>query len=472
MRIFLLIIFLTLHLKVFSQVEDSSAKKLPNIVLIVANGHGVTDLGCYGNLSVSTSSIDKLASEGIRFYNFFDVSACRSSNFAVILTGMYGHASGQYGQAFGANHFSVFGDIKNLTWYLKKAGYRTARTGIFPLQDDSCFEFDNIIGQNSDYRNTFTMAENCTGFIAEKRQSPFFLLFCPADPDRSYEDIDISGVKSDRFGNREEGYDGVIPKFYNPDKMNFPGYIPDFKGSHQEYSQYAQSVTRLDLGIGRLMFILHKNERWDNTLVIYLSSTGPSFPGVQNNLYLNDLKLPLIVKLPYIHKKNEASRMMVSCINIMPTILDFSGALPSDNSIQGRSLKQMLVQGDSSGWDEIYASHTFDDITSYYPMRSIINRNYQLIWNIAWKLPYNMGEKYKTSATWSDIISNSDSLILGRHLNEFVNRPEFELYDIKNDPAEIVNLSSNPLYIGILEELKLKIKDFQVRTNDPWIICK
>src|SRR5208283_1287333 len=88
-------------LMVFSQESDTTVKTLPNIVVIISNGHGAGDAGCYGNKSINTPNIDKLADNGIRMDYAYDASACNSSNFSVILTGMMCHATGQYGEAYG-----------------------------------------------------------------------------------------------------------------------------------------------------------------------------------------------------------------------------------------------------------------------------------------------------------------------------------------------------------------------------------
>jgi len=62
------------------------------------------------------------------------------------------------------------------------------------------------------------------------------------------------------------------------------------------------------------------------------------------------------------------------------------------------------------------------------------------------------------------------SLARSASIKNFMQRNEFELYDLIADPDEIKNLASNPEYTGILDDLKSKLKGFQVKTNDPWVI--
>jgi N-sulfoglucosamine sulfohydrolase len=257
---------------------------------------------------------------------------------------------------------------------------------------------------------------------------------------------------------------------YIQGKLVLPFYIPDINESREEYAQYAQAVSRLDLGIGRLLELLHKSGQWEQTVVIYLSSTGPDFPGVQNNMDEENLHMPLLIKPAFYNQKNRVCDAMVSMVDVLPSILDISGVLYGDELLHGRSFGKVMFEAHPDSWDEVYASHTFDEITAYYPMRSIENRQYKLIWNIAWPLTYPLSNSIRTSATWHGIVTSKNPEILGKSLNFFFHRPEFELYDLLKDPQEIYNQADNPENREIFESLKRKLKDFLVRTNDPWIV--
>jgi len=101
---------------------------------------------------------------------------------------------------------------------------------------------------------------------------------------------------------------------------------------------------------------------------------------------------------------------MINWADLPPAILDFAevykpeilseylpenekklrakGAVPVFKHFHGKSSKQVMETGDVSGWDETCASHTFHEITMYYPMRVAMDRKYKLIWNIAYGLEY------------------------------------------------------------------------------------
>jgi len=75
-------------------------------------------------------------------------------------------------------------------------------------------------------------------------------------------------------------------------------YLPDSPESRAELAQYYQSVTRVDRGVERLIDILKENNKYDNTLIIYISDNGMAFPGAKTTIYEPGIQLPCIVRLP------------------------------------------------------------------------------------------------------------------------------------------------------------------------------
>ena len=111
--------------------------------------------------------------------------------------------------------------------------------------------------------------------------------------------------------------------------------------------------------------------------------------------------------------------------------------LADTHGLHGRSFLPVLDQENPEGWDEICASHTFHEIQMYYPMRVVRNRNYKLIWNIAWPLPYPFASDLWAAATWQYVYKQGmDTPYGSRTVREYIHRPEFELYDMKSDPWE------------------------------------
>jgi len=473
--------------------ENGEAKKirrskLPNIVLIVADDHGTNDLGCYGNAAVKTPNLDYLASEGIRFTKAHCTSASCSASRSVILTGLYNHANGHFGHQHHYHHFSAFDHVYSLPVYLEElAGYRTGRIGKYHVAPEKVFRFQEVMHANQ--RNPVAMADSCVAFIQENKNNPFFLYFCTSDPHRA-KPINDQPLAPDSFGNVKGGHEGVEESYFTTEDVIVPPYLPESGACREELAQYYQSVARVDFGLGKLFSHLKDAGVWDHTVIIYISDNGIAFAGAKTTVYQPGINLPCLIKNADGSHAGEVSDALINWADLTPTILDLAGVLPEANnlmkqrvddpelnwnntanaSLQGRSFKSVLENVNEAGWDETYASHTFHEITMYYPMKSVITRKYKLIWNIAWQLPYPHASDLWASSTWQVALKNGTGMYAGRSIDNFTHRSEFELYDLENDPYETRNLAGNEAYADELEALKDKIYAFQERTNDPWIL--
>jgi N-sulfoglucosamine sulfohydrolase len=230
------------------------------------------------------------------------------------------------------------------------------------------------------------------------------------------------------------------------------------------------SVQRADRGLVRLIELLKETGRWEETIIVYLSDNGAPFPGAKTNLCDPGIKLPCIIRYPHQRTPGKACNAMVSWTDITPTILDMAGATPKDCKFHGRSIKPILDKDDDPEWDCIYASQCFHEITMYYPMRAVRTRHYKLIYNISYPLEFPIAADLWKSETWQSDLKRKEKHLGKRTLDAYLNRPEFELYDLKNDPDEIVNLAGDLKYKDVFEQLKQKIVTFQKETEDPWYI--
>jgi len=161
---------------------------------------------------------------------------------------------------------------------------------------------------------------------------------------------------------------------------------------------------------------------------------------------------------------------MVSWVDLAPTILDMAKIDFKKEQFHGKSFDAILDKSKVEGWDEIYASHTFHEITMYYPMRVVRSKNYKLIWNIAYPLEYPFASDLWASSTWQSIYKNDIEYIGPKTVKEYLFRPEFELYDLEKDSDELNNLAYKKDFEKTLEAMKTKMKDFQRKTQDPWAI--
>lgn len=444
-------------LAIFGMLASSSAFAQPrNVVMFVADDHGAEAFGAYGNPVVKTPSLDKLAAEGVRFTHAFATTASCSASRSVILSGVHNHRTGQYGHEHEYHHFQAFENVRTLPVMLAEAGYRTARGGKFHVAPESAYKFQRVL-----------KLPEVESFIRQDGGKPFFLYYATNEPHRPF---------------RHDVEDRVDPK-----QVIVPDWLPDLPEVREELALYYASVRSVDKTFGRIVDALKRTGTYENTLILYLSDNGAAFPGSKTNVYEPGIRLPLVVKMPGSRRGGAVNGAMVSWVDLVPTVLQFAGvkvapppASPKPVSpgnfinetpaIQGRSFLDVLEQEQPRGWDEIYASHTFHEITMYYPMRVVRTRTHKLIWNIAHPLPYPFASDLQASKTWQAVISRGLPKLGPRTTKVYVQRPQFELYDLTKDPLESTNLSADPAHAGVLAELKAKLKAFQARTGDPWIL--
>jgi N-sulfoglucosamine sulfohydrolase len=228
---------------------------------------------------------------------------------------------------------------------------------------------------------------------------------------------------------------------FDPKELPVPPFLPDTPECRAELAEFYESTARLDHGIGLILKVLEETKKLDNTLVIFLSDNGIPFPGAKTTLYDAGVNLPLIVKKP--GQKPCVTDAMASWTDIAPTILDWAGVKPPAN-LPGRSILPVLEQEKSTGWDEIYSSHQFHEITMYYPMRMVRTRTHKYILNIAHGLEYPSASDLWASPTWQGVIKRGDKMYGAREFHAYLHRPKEELYDLRSDPNEVKNLTAVP----------------------------
>lgn len=444
-----------LMLSVLAMLASPARAADRNVVLFVADDHGAEALGAYGNRVVKTPGLDRFASEGVRFTHAFATTASCSASRSVLLTGVHNHRNGQYGHEHEYHHFSAFPNVRSLPVQLAEAGYRTARGGKFHVAPESVFRFQQTI--------TLPTLE---AFIKADAAKPFFVYYATNEPHRPF---------------RHDAEDRVDPR-----SVIVPPWLPDIPEVRDELALYYASVRKTDKAFEMLVDTLKRTGTYEETLIVYLSDNGAPFPGSKTNVYEPGIRLPLIVKKPGQARRGSVNAAMISWVDITPTILDFAGvptaARPPSRpvgpgrftnespAIQGRSFLGILEQEQPAGWDEVFASHTFHEITMYYPMRVVRTRTHKLIWNIAHALPYPFASDLFESKSWQGALARQLTTFGPRTVQAYTQRPAFELYDLERDPLEATNLAVDPKHAQLLAELKARIKAFQERTGDPWVI--
>jgi N-sulfoglucosamine sulfohydrolase len=442
----------------------NAAQPNKNVVLIVADDLGL-QLGAYGDPHKATPRLDKFAQSAVKFTQARCTTASCSASRSVILTGLQNHSNGQFGHQHMPADFHTHQNIQSLPLLLKNDGYRVARAGKLHVQPDSVYPFDTVYGQKlpGGPHNTVGLADSVKPLLEEKSKQPFFLYFCPIDPHRA----------AKGFGN-DHSMPGVDQMQFDPAKITLPKFLPDTPAARSEWADYLQAVNRLDQGVGRLLDLISQTGHDKDTLVIFMSDNGPPFPGAKTSHYEPGVRLPLLIRQPESDFQPGDCNALVTWADIFPTILSFTATPAPDPAkgylLHGRSVFEWIKNPANPDFiGHVFLSHTFHEIQMYYPMRTVINGQFKLIHNLAWPLEVPSASDLFDSLTWQDVLNRDLPTYGPRSTKQLRHRPEWELYDLQNDPDESKNLATNAAYQATINRLKLQLRKFQEQTKDPWL---
>ncbi|MEM9283786.1 MAG: sulfatase [Verrucomicrobiota bacterium] len=474
-----------------------------NVIFIITDDESPT-LGCYGDPIAKTPAIDAIAADGTVFLNAFATTASCSASRSVVMSGLHNHLNGQYGHQHSYHKFESYKSVVSLSLprVMANAGYRTGHIGKYHVGPEQVYRYETYMKGNT--RNPVQMAEVSRDFITAESDKPFFLYFATSDPHRGggSDENAASELKPDLFGNKPArgSHDGVEEIFYDPAEVPIPHFLTDTPETREELAHYYQSVSRIDQGVGRLVEILKENDLYDKTMIVFTSDHGMAFSGGKTTVYEGGLRVPFVVRNPYEENRGVKQSGMISHIDITPSLLDFAGGLdPNTNApiklvkaaqfwkdfpevkkdnlgkpleqYHGKSWIPILGQPDAEHWDTIFASHTFHEIQMYYPMRVVRDKDYKLIWNIAHPLPYPFASDLWVASSFQAQYQKSLDAPYGqRTVGEYIHRPQFELFQIGEDPYESKNVASDPAHREALIRMQEKMKAFQREMNDPWIM--
>lgn len=411
--------------------------------------------GAYGDRAAKTPNLDRLAEEGVRFTHGFSTTASCSPSRSVMMTGLHTHANGQYGLGHADHNFSMKPDVVPLPRRLKDHGYATGVIGKLHVNAPRGFGWD--LDKQSGARSVYEMAQQARSFIQNSGGRPWYLHVGYSDPHRA------------GAGFANQPYPGVTANRFDPAKVPVPSFLPDNPAVRAELAEYYESANRLDQGVGFMLDVLRETQQIDNTLVVFVSDNGIPFPNAKTNLYEAGTRLPFIVRAPRQTRRGLVNNAMVSFTDLAPTFLDWAGAPPAE--MHGRSFLPVLEQENPSGWDQVFMSHSFHEVTMYYPMRAVRTRQFKYIRNLAHELEYPFASDLWASRTWQSVLRAGQRGMLGkRSARNYLRRPPEELYEISKDPDEVNNLAASAAHAGTLARMRETLRDFRQRTRDPWTI--
>ncbi|OIW33057.1 alkaline phosphatase-like protein [Coniochaeta ligniaria NRRL 30616] len=434
-----------------------------NILLVIADDLGKS-IGCYGDTTIRTPNLDSLAAEGTVFENAFASTASCSGSRSVIYTGLHTHQNGQYGLQHTSHHFMTFDHVETAPLLLRRCGYATGIVGKVHVGPDHVYPWE--VRAESPTRDVNWVAEEADKFLRSAKEDgrPFFLTVAYMDPHR---DSTRGG-----FGNGDEGV-SAPDAAYDPASVTVPDWLNDIPEVRDELAEYYRSIGRVDRGFGLIMQALKEHDFDKDTLVIFTSDNGPPFLNSKTTLYDSGVRLPLIIRQPRgaagIRNPN-----LISFVDILPTLLDWAGetkSLTTSSPRPGRSFLPILEKTTTDAdWTHVFGSHTFHEVTNYYPTRFLRTSRYKYHRNVAWKLDFPFSTDLYASKSWEGIRNSASPVkIGGRSLEAYIRRSAEELYDMEQDPREVVNLADDPGHREVLLEFRDQLETWQRETKDPWL---
>lgn len=455
---------------------SSAHKKTPgakprNIVLILTDDHRYDALGFMGHAFLKTPHIDSLAKNGAHLQNAFVTTSLCSPSRASILSGLYAHR-----HRVVDNNTPIPPGLKFFPQYLQQAGYETAFVGKWHMGSDNDAPqpgFDHWIG----FKGQGTYWPNPNGLNINGRNIPQKGYLTDELTDYAVEWLDgRSGVKPFMLylshkavhndllndGKQEgklllpgvDGLMGFIPaprhagRYFNepftpPASMaltprnatGMPMWAHNRRNSRHGvdfpfgnkveiatiYRQYMETLLAVDDSVGRVVEALRRKKALNSTLFIYMGDNGYAWGehGMidKRSAYEESMRVPLIVHCPELIPAGTTVKPMVANIDIAPTILSTAG-LEAPPSIDGQSFLPLL-RGQTIPWRDtlLYEYYWEWNFPMTPTLHAIRTDRYKFI------RPYGLWDTE-------------------------------ELYDLQQDPHELVNLVHDPQHQPTAKQLK------------------
>ncbi|MEM9143877.1 MAG: sulfatase [Bacteroidota bacterium] len=499
----LLVLVLPLALGCNSKKENVSELEPPNILFILSDDHTSQAWGLYGGILadyVKNDNLERLAQEGAVLNNAFCTNSICTPSRGAILTGQYSHMNQVYtlSEPLPKGH-------PNIAKTLSKAGYQTAVIGKWHLvEQPEGFDYFNVLPGQGVYWNPVlkekgnwkdgydsSAGKTYEGFSTdvitdltiehlEKRDTlrPF-LMFCNFKathepfhyPDRFaplYEDMEIPEPESLMdFGPETTGrtFGGQILERLaarweeatkNPETFwtDYPGlpYPLDGLDSVQRrkkiYQKFVKDFMRcgaaINDNIGRLLDYLETSGIADNTIVIYTSDQG-YFLGEhgffdKRLIYEESLRMPFVIRYPKKIKGGQRIDDIILNIDFAALMADYAG-VPQPDYMQGRSFRGILEGNPPEDWrDKMYYRYWL-----HHPYR-----------------PAHFGirdDRYKLALFYGQDLGK-------RGTSKETTPPQWEFYDLEEDPNELHNAIADPQYAEVIAKMKKELLEERENYRD------
>lgn len=461
----------------FLAAEFGLAAERPNILFCISDDQSWAHTGANGDPVIKTPAFDRIAREGLRFVNSFcDAPTCGPSRSA-ILTGQPIWRLEEAGNI----HSTLPAKFATYTDLLQDSGYTIGHTGKgwSPGRLEAGGRTVNPAGQKfikkkltpsfSGIRD-IDYAGNFESFLETvPEETPFCFWLGTSEPHRGYEDG--SGIETGK----------------DPALVSVPPIFPDNEIVRSDILDYLVEVEHFDLQVARSIAALEARGELDNTLIVVTSDHGMPFPRAKASLYDAGSRVPLAIRWP--DGITSPGRDVIAFVNLSdlaPTFLEAAGLTPPE-MMTAQNLGNIFRNETSPGREAAYiAMERHDGCRAGgkgYPCRAIRTADYLYIHNFEpsrWPSGSPDPKVCARSIPYGEIDTSPTKTFLMEHRDEhgiaelaelsFGKRPAEELYDLKSDPHQIVNVAGTAAMAETQQKLHQQLFDHLKKTRDPRVV--
>ena len=420
-------------------------------------------LGAYGDKTIQTPNIDRLAREGITYTNAFATAGVCAPSRSSIITGMYPVSIGTQNMRTGPHYayrepeaetYKTYVSLKDIrgrnvpeyaavpppyvkvfTEYLRAAGYFTSNAAKTDYQFNSPITAWDEIGKNAHYNN-------------RSAGQPFFAVF-------NHEITHESRV----FMKKGD------PMLADANKVRIPAYFPDLPVVRQDLGRVYSNIIELDQQIGKLMDELSAEGLLEKTIIFFWSDHGGPLLRQKRAVGNSGLRVPLIVRLPNGAMAGTKVGDIVSLMDLGPSVLSLAGIEPPAY-MHGKAFLGTFKTKTPHPY-AFGAADRFDEAADM--SRSVIDGRFVYIRNFRPELPliYRNAYREQIDMTRTLIELDQQGKLSGNAAYIFMKtKPQEELYDLASDPDEVHNLAHLPEQQAKLKEMRAALGSWQLEIGD------
>lgn len=416
---------------------QAQASEQPNFLFVIADDCTYWDMECYGG-QAKTPNLNRLCEEGLKFTSCFQAAPMCSPTRHCLYTGIYPVKSGAY-----PNHTFVKPGTKSIAHYLKRSGYRVALSGKTHINPKESFPFEFSGKSNPDMDAVDKLLGEC-----KTADTPFCLFACSNEPHTPWNKGDASA--------------------YPPASLQLPSFFVDTPATREGYSNYLAEITYYDQQVGQLLNLLEKHDVANNTLVMVVSEQGNAFTSAKWTCYDMGLQSGMIVRWPGKVSPHTQTDAMVEYVDVVPTFLA-AAKVPEPYGLDGKSFLRVLTGEESHHKDFSYGIHTTRGINNgseSFGIRTIRSEKYRYVLNLNPEAKFtNAVNRTKWWKEWVQLAESGDEHAK-KCVGDYQKRPPVELFDVRRDPHNQINLAGQADLAEIESELRERLMAWMTSQGD------